>query len=179
MKTIFDRDAEGSIQNTLDLVKWDFAERKFSLALPGNFAEMSGEKQEGSYPLANRPQIILEEKQGKEQITIQFFRKVLKKEDVRNAIEQVLELTQEAFVQYTYSPVYLYRDGAVPVGWFLMHMKDMEKEHIKALFPIKEYMVLLTFTYPEEESIKWCSLKEEIFASIKEDSSGTGTIWRP
>lgn len=176
MKTIFSGETEGSVQDTLNLVTWDFHEKQFSLALPEGFLVMSGEKQEGSYPLSNRPQIILEEESEKAQITIQFFHKAMKKEDTRRAIEQILELTRKSFVQYKYSPIHLYAEGEVPVGWFLIHMEDIEKEHIKAVFPIKEYMVLLTLTYPEEKSMKWRSFKDYMFASIKEESNGTGKI---
>ena len=168
MKTIFSGETEGSVQDTLNLVTWDFHEKQFSLALPEGFLEMSGEKQEGSYPLSDRPQIILEEESEKAQVTIQ--------EDIRRATEQILELTRKSFVQYKYSPIHLYAEGEFPVGWFLMRMEDIEKEHIKAVFPIKEYMVLLTLTYPEEKSMKWRSFKDYMFASIKEDSNGTGKI---
>ena len=176
MKIIFDGETEGSVQDTINLVAWDFLEKQLGFVLPEGFSEMSEEKREESYPLSNRPQIILEDEQRKVQITIHFFHKTMKKEDITGAVEQILELTRKAFAQYEYSPIYLFTDGAVPVGWFLMRMKDIEKEHIKAVLPIKESMVLLTLTYPEEESIKWCSFKDYMFASIKEDSNGTGNI---
>lgn len=168
METIFDGEAEGSRQDTLNLTTWEFREDHLALALPEGFAEMSEEKREGSYPSSERPKIILEEEQGKAQFTIQFFQKVMKEEDAGGAIEQIRELTSKSFVQYKYSPVYLCEDGPIPVGWFLMCMKDIKKEHIKAVFSIKGFMVLLTLTYPEEESIKWRSFKDYMFASIKE-----------
>ena len=55
-----------------------------------------------------------------------------------------------------------------------MHMNDIEKEHIKAVFSIKKHMVLLTLTYPTEENWKWRVAKDYIFASIKEENHGTG-----
>lgn len=174
MNIIFERESEGSVQDTLKLVTWEFPEGQFSLALPEGFVRMDENKQEGCYPMSNRPQLILDKEQDEAQVTIHFFHKAMNKEDAKRAIEQIFELTRKSYVQYKYSPTYLYVQDGIFIGWFLMCMKDIKKEHIKAVFSIKGYMVLLTFTYPEEEKLKWRTMKDYIFASIKEESSATG-----
>lgn len=47
-------------------------------------------------------------------------------------------------------------------------MPEIETEHIKALSMAKEHMILLTFTYPDRESVKWRSIIRESFRTLKE-----------
>ncbi len=168
MKKIFNRETEGCEQDTLNLLTWESPDKQLVLELPEGFVQVEDGKKEESYPSSDRPEIILENKQGGVQITLTFFQKVMKKEDTQDVIEQIREMTENTYVQYPNTPSYLYKNGEIPVGWFLMYMKDIKKEHIKAVFSINKHMVLLTLTYPEEENWKWRTARDYIFASIKE-----------
>ncbi|MBD5547930.1 MAG: hypothetical protein HDQ97_11110 [Lachnospiraceae bacterium] len=174
MRTIFDKETEGGMQNALHLVTWKLPDKQFVLELPEGFAEIDEEKKEENYPLSDRPEIILEDEQGEVQLTLQFFYKVMKTDETKGVTEQIHELMENTYVQYPSSQVYLDKNGEIPIGWFLMRMSDLKKEHIKAVFSIKRHMALLTLTYPEEESWKWRAIKDYIFISIKEESNGTG-----
>lgn len=168
MRTIFDRETQNSGQDTLNLVTWEFHDKQLILELPEGFAQLEDEKREECYPSSDRPEIILENEQGSVQLTLHFLKKEMKKEDTQNVIWQIRELTDNTYVQYQNTPSYLHSDGEIPVGWFLMYMRDIKKEHIKAIFSVNKHMVLLTLTYPEEENWKWRIVKEYIFTSIKE-----------
>lgn len=168
VREIFDRETEGSIQDTLKLFTWESPDKQLVLELPEGFAQLEAEKREESYPSSDRPEIILENVQGKAQLTLKFFRKVMKKEDTGDVIREIRKLTENTYVQYPNTPSYLYANSEIPVGWFLMYMKDIKKEHIKAVFSINRQMVLLTLTYLEKENWKWRTVRDYIFASIKE-----------
>ncbi len=93
----------------------------------------------------------------------------MSREETKWAVRAVCELTQKAFVQYKTSPLYLHEKSEIPVGWFRMSMKALKREHIKAVFSIENHMVLLTLTYPEEESIKWQALSPLLFDSLHQE----------
>ena len=174
VKTIFEKETEGCGQDDLQLSMWELHDKQLVIELPEGFEEMDEERKEENYPLSGRPEMIVEDGEGKVQITFQFFQKVMGTEETRDVTDQIRELMESAYVQYQTSQIYLDTDGEIPVGWFLMHMNDIEKEHIKAVFSIKKHMVLLTLTYPIEENWKWRVAKDYIFASIKEGNHGTG-----
>lgn len=168
MREIFDGETENSEQDTLRLLTWEAPFGQLVLELPEGFAQLEAENKEKCYPSSDRPEIILENERDRVQFTLQFFQKAMKKEDTQDVIEQIRELTEDTYVQYLSTPSYLYVNGEIPVGWFLMYMKDIKKEHVKAVFSINKHMALLTFTYPEEESWKWRIVRDYMFASIKE-----------
>lgn len=168
VREIFDRETEGSIQDTLKLFTWESPDKQLVLELPEGFAQLEEEKREESYPSSDRPEIIMENVQGRVQLTLKFFQKVMKKEDTGDTIKEIRKLTENTYVQYPNTPSYLYANSEIPVGWFLMYMKDIKKEHVKAVFSINKQMVLLTLTYPEEENWKWRTVRDYIFASIRE-----------
>ena len=47
------------------------------------------------------------------------------------------------------------------------------KEHIKAVSTVREEMILLTFTYPDKESIKWRSIIRQSFRTLDENGDMT------
>ncbi|MDD6626870.1 MAG: hypothetical protein PUF03_01305 [Lachnospiraceae bacterium] len=53
------------------------------------------------------------------------------------------------------------------MGWFQMEMTDRESEHIKAVSVVEEHMLLVTFTYPVEQSLKWRSIIRYSFGTWK------------
>lgn len=163
---LFCQDTEGCIQDTVRMVVWQKTEKKFSMELPEGFLEMDEESREEIYPYAERPEIILEDVSENAQITLQFFEKELKEEEVRDALSQILELTQETFPEYKTSPEYLYEDGFIPIGWFLLSMGEMEKEHVKAVLSVEGKMLLFTLTYPAEKNFKWRPLFKCMFSSV-------------
>lgn len=168
MKTIYDREAQRSEQGSICVFTWESPDKQLMLELPEGFHEMEKERREGNYPLFERPEIILEDEEEKVQLTLQFFDKPMKKEDTKEAVWQIYVLMKEFFMQYPKSPVYLNENDGIPVGWFMMHMNNMGKEHMKAVFPIKGKMTLLTLTYPEKESVKWRAFTGHLLASIQE-----------
>lgn len=74
------------------------------------------------------------------------------------AVEAARELAENTFPQYGFSPVYLCEKREFPVGWFQVSIPDRETEHIKAFSVIHDEMMMLTFTYPSAEKIKWKSI---------------------
>jgi len=91
------------------------------------------------------------------QITAQSLKQKMKPDQIRSAAEELFQMTKVLFPKYRISPVYLYGEGKFPAGWFLMEMTDMETEHIKTVSIVKEHAILLAFTYPVKESMRWRS----------------------
>ena len=168
MKIWFDKEIEGCVQDLVRVVPWEWQEGEIRMELPEDFQEMPQERKEEYYPYENRPETILENTGGTVQLTLQFSDQEMKEEETRSAAEKVHELTEDAFPKYDMSPAYLYEGGKVPVGWFTVKMEDRESEHIKAVFSGGGKMVLLTMTYPENETMKWRPISRCIFASIRE-----------
>lgn len=166
-KVLFSQDTEGCFQDTVSTVLWSMPGRKFSVELPEGFEEMSEESREENYPYTDRPEIILEDISEDAQITLQFLEKELKEAEIWDAVSQVLELTENTFPEHKVSPEYLYEGGSTPIGWFLLTMEDMEKEHVKAVLSVEDKMALFTLTYPAEKNFKWRPLFKYIFSSIK------------
>ena len=102
------------------------------------------------------------------QVTAQDTGQKMETVQIRSAAEAVCRMTRELFPRYKLSPVYLGGESRYPVGWFRMEMPEIEIEHIKALSMAKEHMILLTFTYPDRESVKWRSIIRESFRTLKE-----------
>ncbi|MDE6903578.1 MAG: hypothetical protein K2P76_01290 [Lachnospiraceae bacterium] len=166
-KVLFSQDTEGCVQDSVSTVLWIWGDGKCSMELPEGFQEMEERNKEEIYPYEERPEIILEDFQEDVQITVQFFEKELKEAEVRDALSQVFKLTEESFPEYKTSPEYLWEEAGVPIGWFLLTMEDLEKEHVKAVFSLEERMMLFTLTYPVENNFKWRPLFKYIFSTIK------------
>lgn len=128
---------------------------------------MEDEKQRRCYPWKGRPDIILENHDGV-QVTGQATGQEVKISEIVSAIETVRKMTKDTFQQYSFSPVYLCEKGELPVGWFRMKMQDRGMEHIKAFSIIDNEMIMLTFTYPGAEEIKWKSMILYSFGTWRE-----------
>ena len=178
MRTVFDRETEGTSQEQIRMQIWRSPGEELSLELPEGFVEMEDGRREGSYPLPDRPEIILEHATEKALLTLQFFDKLMKAEETEKAIQQVRKITEESFVQYTCSPVHLTEGEEIRSGWFLMKMEALEREHIKAVFSLKGRMTLLTLTYPQADQAKWHVLRDLILRSIREGKSSEADVQR-
>ncbi len=165
-RMLFCQDTEGCFQDSVSVVLWNTPGGTLTMELPEEFLEMTEENREENYPYADRPEIILEDILEDAQITVQFFEKELKETEIWDAVSQVLELTEETYPEYKASPVYLYEGGFIPIGWFLLTMEEMKKEHVKAVFSVEGKMTLFTLTYPIEKNFKWRPLFKYIFSSI-------------
>ena len=167
MQMLYDEAAEGCEQDGVDLMKWKFAIANVLLELPVGMKEMEPERQEIEYPYEGRPEIILENPEYDLQLTFSLLDKEMKPEDVRDAIEAVYDLMEEAFPRYRRTQRYVISEIPIPVGWFLMQMEDLGVEHMKAVFSAEGKMVLLTMTYRADETWKWRVLTKHILASIR------------
>lgn len=127
------------------------------MEFPEGFYQMEEERKRRFYPGKERPEIILENTDGV-QVTGQAAGQKMKREELVTAVEAARELAANTFPQYRFSPVYQQEGRTLSVGWFQMRMPDRETEHIKAFGMVQDEMVMVTFTYPEAENIKWRSL---------------------
>lgn len=178
MTTVFDETAEGTRQETVRMTVWQPADGGISMELPEGFSPMEESRREAYFPLEDRPERILEYAGEEVQITFQITGQTMKKEETAAAAQQIRETAEEA-ARYGCSPVYLERLGEIRTAWFLIQMKDIEKEHIKAVLSVKDRMALLTLTYPEDAGFKWRALWEMILGSMKEEKDhGADGKWR-
>ena len=160
-------ESEGCMQDNILFTPMDLGQTGLVLELPEGFSQMEEEKQFRRYPWKGRPEFILENCSGV-QVTAQDTGQKMETVQIRSAAEAVCRMTRELFPRYKLSPVYLGGESRYPVGWFRMEMPEIEIEHIKALSMAKEHMILLTFTYPDRESVKWRSIIRESFRTLKE-----------
>lgn len=172
MKQFCMEGSEGCSQDGIRFIPVSLDRTGLQLELPEGFYRMEEDRQHRYYPRKGRPDTILENGGGV-QITAQSFNQKIEPAQTRPAVEEMRRMTKEMFPRCNVSPVYLCREGNIPTGWFQMEMADMGTEHIKALGAAKEWMVLLTFTYPVRESIKWRSITRYSFKTLKEDGDWT------
>lgn len=165
-------ESEGCSQENIRFVLLKPDKLGLQLELPEGFYPMPEDRQSRYYPRKGRPELILENNCGV-QITMQLLKQQIKPDQIRSAAEELCLLTEELFPKYRLSPVYLCEEGKLPAGWFLMEMTDMGKEHIKAVSTVREEMILLTFTYPVKESIKWRSIIRQSFRTLDENGDMT------
>lgn len=169
MDIIFDKRTEGCEQDQVCTYTWEDQKKRLLLTLPIGLTDMTIEEKQKNYPMTERPEIIMEDEQEEIQFTVQFTNKALKKEETETAVRQVHEMMKRAFTQYKLSPFYVFQNKRFPIGWFLMQMEMLQKEHIKAIFSIKGYMVIISFTYPERNKLKWRVFIKYLFASVREN----------
>lgn len=164
MKVFSTQESEGCSQESIILVPMKLDRLGLCLEFPEGFYPMEEEKQCRIYPWEGRPEVIWENNCGV-QITGQMTGQKMRNGEIYNAALAVRELTESTFLKYRISPVYLDERGGLPVGWFQMEMTDRESEHIKAVSVISEHMILVTFTYPSEQSLKWRSIIRHSFGT--------------
>ena len=179
MRTVFDEEAEGTEQEPVRMNEWQSPEGMLIMELPEGFTNMEENRRDEYFPLEGRPEIILEHGEEDAQMTLQIFDRQMKAEEAEAAVVQMQNVVEENFTQYQYSPVYLELTGEIRIGWFLMLMKDIGREHIKAVFSVRGKMALLTITYPERVHARWYAIWRMILASMKEKKEdGAFGKWR-
>lgn len=151
------KDSSGCIQEDIRLTVLRMDEIGLQMEFPEGFYQMEEEKRRRFYPGKERPRIILENPDGV-QVTGQAAGLKMKREELVSAVEAAREMAADTFPQYRFSPVYLQERGELSAGWFRMRMPDRKTEHIKAFGVVRDKLVMVTFTYPEAEEIKWKSL---------------------
>lgn len=152
------KDSSGCIQEDIRLTILRMEKIGLQMEFPEGFYQMEEERKRRFYPGKERPKIVLENPDGV-QITGQAVgQKIMRREELMPAAEAARELAVSTFPQYRFSPAYLQERGEVSVGWFRMQMPDRKTEHIKAFGVVQDEIVMVTFTYPEAENIKWKSL---------------------
>lgn len=161
MRIFCTEESEGCMQESIRLVLMEMG-GILQMELPEGFRETGEEKMHQCYPCGEQPDILLEGCDGV-QMTGRFTERKLETDRIRPAAEEIREMAEETFPEYGISPVYLCTEGEMSVGWFRMEMTGKGFEHVKAIGTAEGRMVMLTFTYPEAEAIKWRSILRQSF----------------
>ena len=151
------KESSGCTQETILFTDLEMKAIGLQMKFPEGFYQMEEGKQRRCYPWKGRPDIILENHEGV-QVTGQATGQGMKIPEIVQAVEAARELAKNTFPQYIFTPVYLNEKGELPIGWFRIKMPDREVGHIKAFSAIHDEMVMLTYTYPDAEEIKWKSI---------------------
>lgn len=151
------KDSSGCTQEDIRLTILRMEEIGLQMEFSEGFYQMEEEKRSRFYPGKEQPKIILENLDGV-QITGQTAGQRMKRDELMPAVEAARKLSENDFPQYWFSPVYWKEGEELSVGWFQMRMADRGIEHIKAFCVVRDEMLMVTFTYPEAENIKWKSL---------------------
>ncbi len=122
------------------------------------------------------PEIVLYSDHEQAWITMQVLSKGQEEKEIIRAGEAIQQLVERSYPQYKSTPVYYQDESGVPVAWFAMNMEERKAEHVKAVFFLQDRwgsLVLLTFTYPEEEKDKWRAILPILFSTIEEGKETT------
>lgn len=169
---LFEAGTEGCIQEEVEIERWEHPEHLWNMEIPSGFGAIDEEKIREDFPYDVPPEIVLYSEKEKAWITIQVFDKKLNREETEEAGEAIRKLMDHTYPQYEMTPVYCFDEGEIPVAWFAMTMEERKEEHVKGVFSLKsqrERLVLMTFTYPEEEKDKWRAVLSVMFSSIEEE----------
>ena len=140
--------------------------------LVGQFPEelqpMSMDMREMYYPYNERPAMIWADTSGKIQVTFQAIEKKMTPPETASAAEAIREYTERLYPREEILPVHLYREGEIPVGWFVMKLEinREQQRHVKAVLSVYNKMCILTLTYPEPEHLKWEIVLKNMFAAL-------------
>jgi hypothetical protein len=170
MNILYDSDTEGCIQEAVVMERIMLADGILSAEIPADLKQMTENMKEMFYPYEDRPDMILADADGKNQMTFQRIDKKLGKEETRNAAEAVREYISRINPRSELSLVHLYVNGQYPAGWFTMELEEFEekKQHVKAVLSIQNQMYLVTATYPEPDRMKWEVRLKQFFHTLRE-----------
>lgn len=170
MNILYDSDTEGCIQEAVIMERIVLADGILSAEIPADLKEMPESMKEMFYPYEDRPETILADEDGKNQMTFQRMDKKLGMEETRNAAEAVREYISRINPRSELSPVHLYVDGQYPAGWFTMELEESEEkqQHVKAVLSVYNKMWLVTATYPVKDRMKWEVLLKQLFQTLRE-----------
>lgn len=176
----YDQEMEGCRQETILLKRAELEPGILTAEIPQQMEPMSGVCRDMFYPYDSRPETILAEREGSAQLTFAMLDKEMLPGECADAAEAVRRCTEEEYPHNWISPVLSFRGGEVPVGWFLMIFteEDRQRHHVKAVFSVCGRFCLATFTYPEQERIKWEAIVKHFFSTLhieeSEDEIGKG-----
>lgn len=151
------KESEGCRQESVRMMTLKLHELCMQMTFAEGFYPMEDEKKDRVYPWAEQPDVIWENNCGV-QITGQMTEQKVRAEDFYSAVQSFRSLTETTFPDCSISPVHFDERGELSIGWFKMELANRELEHMKALSVIGERMVILTFTYPVAQSLKWRSI---------------------
>ncbi|WP_156882374.1 hypothetical protein [Lacrimispora indolis] len=170
MNILYDQDTEGCLQERVTL-EWIVLDNgTLSAEIPAELKQMPEIMKEMFYPYDKRPEMILADTDGKNQMTFQRIDKKLRPEETRKAAEAVREYISSRHPRSELSPVHLYAAGQYPAGWFTMELEEPgeKQEHTKAVLSVRNQMFLATATYPEQDGMKWEVLLKRFFHTLHE-----------
>lgn len=167
MEVFCTKESSGCIQESILFATLEMDTIGLQMKFPEGFYRMEDGKRHRYYPWKGRPDMVWENHEGV-QVTGQAAGQKVKISEIVPAAEAARKMTENIFPQYRFSPVYLCETGELPIGWFRMQMQDRGMEHIKAFTVIDHEMVMLTFTYPDAEEIKWKSIILSSFGTWRE-----------
>ncbi|WP_139348742.1 hypothetical protein [Clostridium sp. Marseille-P2415] len=170
MNILYDPDAEGCLQERVVLERIVLADGRLSAEIPAELKQMPESMKEMFYPYEERPEMILADADGKNQMTFQLIDKKLGPEETRKAAEAVREYINSRHPRSELSPVHLYAAGKYPAGWFTMELEEAgeKQHHAKAVLSVRNQMFLATATYPEQDRMKWAVLLKQFFNTLRE-----------
>lgn len=170
MNILFDSDTEGCIQEAVVMERIVLADGILSAEIPVDLKQMPENMKEMFYPYEDRPEMILADADGKNQMTFQRINKKLGMEDTRKAAESVMEYISRINPRSEFSFVHLYAAGQYPAGWFTVELEEFEekRQHVKAVLSVQNQMCLVTATYPEQNRMKWEVLLKQFFHTLRE-----------
>lgn len=170
MKVLYEQDTDGCIQETVMVEEMILAEGLLAAELPVQLSVMPEDMREEYYPYDNRPLMLLANSNGSIQMSIQMLERMLVPDETGGAAEAVRSCMERMYPHSSLSPVHLFRQGGIPVGWFAMSM-EMAGEpflHVKAVLPVHNRLCLTTMTYPEPDRMKWMAVLNHFFVTLQE-----------
>ena len=173
MKVLYEQDTEGCIQETVIVEEKVLAEGLLAAELPAQLSIMPEAMRDMYYPYDNRPLMLLADADGSFHMTLQIIEQKLAPDETGSAAEAVRNCVERMYPHSGLSPVYLFRKGEIPVGWFAMSLDEAGEPfvHVKAVFPVHNLLCLTTITYPEPDRLKWMAIFNHFFATLQERGS--------
>lgn len=171
MNVLYNQTSKGCVQDELAFYQTEIVVGVISAEIPCDLCPMSESMQEIFYPYEKRPDLILADEQGKNQMTFEMLNKNMKAEETEMAADALREYISQMYSRSELSPVYLYRTGNIRVGWFAMTLEMEEGEvycHRKAVLSVHNQMFLVTASYPQADRLKWDVIFKHTFDTWKE-----------
>lgn len=152
-----------------DIAVRNFKYKNIRFKIPVCMEEMPEEHKDIHYPYENKPPILLCNEEQTVEMTVQHMEGVTHETGLSGIMCAVHKYAEDNLDLLRICPIRYIKSRSEYIGWFLTELSLAGRivHHRKYAMLTGKRLLLITITYPEEESIKWGGIAAKLFYSIE------------